>query len=233
MPSRRRANRESFSTSQIGAAVGTSNSKTNTVTDLNGTARATRTLRSLNLTNIPQYSTGSQVNTRVRDIIRFSGVKVSMEWRNLTDSVLQCHVAVLAPTAAVNVGNGDFFRDNTTESRSVDFSSALSSTEFMNLPIKTDRYTILLHKRFLLGRALTEAVQGDNVKGDANYRTFQKYFKINRQIRYEDTSTPRDGNIYLVWWADNYLTAAGTAAVPNAFQCNAYCTQYFRETPNY
>ena len=229
---RRRVALRNFSAKNFGFVPGGNTSKTQTAENLSGTGRNTRALYQINMTEIQKYSgPDDAANERIRNIVNFKGMKVCMEWRNLSDTVLQCHMAILCPRKSTTVSIQDFFSNPAEAERGKNFNNNLSSTEYNCLPINTDEYVILHHKRYQRGRQGDDVGTGeDNTSGKRNYRALHQRQPINRQIRYTDnTNTPADGNVILVYWADSYLTAAGSTPTNNAFQCNIWIVKYFKE----
>lgn len=207
---------------KVGERIGTTNARTeatNTAGILN-----TRTLYNVALNDLDR---GTALNQRERDHVRFSGVKCCIEYRNASGQPLYLNVAVIGLKATSgNVPDTQNFFRGSTDSRTISFSTALTSIQFHCLPINTDDYVIMRHKRMLLASDL----QGEGAyKSDGRaFGSMEFYVKINRQIRYFPESTvPTDGRIFLVYWADKHGEPGGALAQSNAFVFNMRHVQYY------
>jgi hypothetical protein len=94
--------------------------------------------------------------------------------------------AIISPKAECgSVASGGFFRAS-SESRSQDFGRQLTGSQFRCLPINTDKYVILKHKRFRIG-GMSRGWGAGNTKNrslsGSNYMNFFTYVKLNRQLR--------------------------------------------------
>lgn len=211
---------------RIGERVGTGNAKSNRTLNLS-TGVDTRTLYDEPLLNLDQ---GTGRNQRERGVVNFRGVKICMSFQNLNGAAtkpdMYVNVAVISPkaedsgTIALPVAN--FFRAAGTD-RGTNFGTALTAIQFRCLPINTDLYNVHKHKRLNIG----------NVQDTArtNSKTLEFYVKLNRQIRYEGTtSTPTGKNMYLVWWCDIQSTPTAGPVITNAMNLQMDIIQYFHES---
>lgn len=217
---------------KIGHDVNSNTTKTKQVKLLTFVGRNTRTQYTTKLTVLEK---GTAINQRERDIVNFIGINLTCEWRNLSNEVLQCHVAIVSPLATPNVNVTNFFRNPNGTRRARDFDTTLASTEFMNLPINTDEYVVLKHERFTLGRVKDETVttEVDNLSGDPNYKSMKMWLPVNRQLRFDGTNdTPQDSPIFLVYWVDKFMTPENQIPENDAFQMSFLATQVFREPKN-
>lgn len=202
----------------VGSTVGSSNS---------------RTLNSLNLVALEKTTT-NEIDKRQRDLVRFVGTKICIQIANeLSDSTpLVVNFAVVHPRDQNTVNNDKFFRSFGNE-RSQDFGITLSANDLHCLPINTDRYTVLTHKRIKLGGY---NVTTANRFKTQNYDTFKEmslWVPINRQLRYPATgSQPEQGNVFLVWWCDQFLQPAGSSTVADVMAYDIKAYKYFKETFN-
>lgn len=57
----------------------------------------------------------------------------------------------------------------------------------------------------------------------------EKYVKINRQIRFEDSGGNSEQKIGLVWWADYVNSTEGTGAIVGAYRLQYKTIAYFDE----
>lgn len=190
--------------------------------------KATRTLYSVDVTDIAKQST-EQINRRDRDIVNLRGFKWCQEWRNILNTPLLCNWAVVTPRKGDIVETADFFRAANEDARVAAFGTARSSNESHCLPINSDAYVVHAHKRFILGPANGQTNTSWYFPNHKNYIQLKKYVKINRQIRFEDTSTPTTRGVFVVYWMDQTLQPGGAAAVANCAQELTTCVSYFRE----
>lgn len=217
---------------EIGERPGSSSAKREVVFEQNITNRDTRQLYNERLTDIIQ---GTGINERERRIVNIRGWKICMEIKNLRDIPLYVNVAVIAPkmgTTTSGVGVGDFFRASQGADRARDFDTSLSGLEFHCLPINTDRYTILKHKRT---RLVAMAAGGDTVAlSGYSYMNIDWWIPLKRQVRYDGSTGDKNesGRVYLVYWFDGFSANAATLSVANAAQASIRAVAYFRDPGN-
>jgi len=218
---------------RIGEEQGTSTTKRDRTFFIENQALSTRTLYVRNLTDIERTTT-NDIDKRQRDIVNFRGVKLCFEIENNNTTVpLIWHYAVISPkgsnTDVSNVGN-KLFRASEGNQRFTSFGTALSSIEFDCLPINSDRWVILTHKKFMLGGRSNPGADQQTW-----FRTIQDYVKVNRQLRYNDDATVGvqcETPILCVWWCDYFSTAGGTSIVPSALQVSERHINYWNEPTN-
>jgi hypothetical protein len=133
--------RESF-----GRELGSASGKQTAVRETNQLVYKTRTLYVTELTNIAQ---GEGIDQRDRRTIELMGVKLCMELTALSNNPLYVNVAVVHLKNTDSGLNTDFFR-GASGSRGVDFDISLNSNEFHCLPLNTDKFVVLSHKRHCL-----------------------------------------------------------------------------------
>lgn len=223
-----------FSRTNVGEPVGTTTCKSNKLANSTAIVRQSRTLYTVDLTATAQ---GSEINQRMRQHVNFRGIKICMEFRNTLPQVLYVNVAIIASKQVQGISGdtlplNDFFRDNTL-ARSQAFSNALSGLEFHCLPINSDDYTILKHKRFMLTTASAPGGAWNTQQG-TSFFYFEHYVNLKRQVRYlnsEGTTFPTDGNVYLCYWTSLFGEAGGQPP-QNAMNVSTRIIQYFREPKN-
>lgn len=227
---RRSRAKKRFSPRNFGEPVGTGGAKRFETDDSEIVSRDTRTQYIHSLLDIPQ---GTAINQRERNVINMRGIKLCMEIKSLCNEPLYINVAVLAPKDGVTaVSTNDFFRASGATERARDFSITCNSNEFHCLPINTDRYTILKHKRLRIipqgaGTTTTVSLNG------FSYANLNWWIPIKRQIRFNaDTGSPVSGEVSLVYWADKFHTAAGTAISTDQFSVMRRAVAYYREPKN-
>lgn len=154
---------------------------------------------------------GGSSATRQRNEIHISGIQIQLSFLNKIDSPLWCNVAVVSPTNTSTTATAtDFFRGSGTE-RAKSFSSTTAFDRHM-LPINTDAFNVLMHKRFIL--AAVDGGGGNGSYPDPNrpgYRDMTKYIKIGRRFTFEndEDTTPTEPNVFLCMWFQQYQVAAG------------------------
>lgn len=220
-----KAKYQKFSRSRVGEPIGTSESKSVTTHNIALEPRNTRTLYSLHLTPITK---GDDRNQRERNIINVGGFKISFAVRNDRAIPGHFHIAVLSPKGRNNIVIDDFFR-SPSDSRAVDFSTALDDLSMDNLGINSDQYQILKHKKYLLEPSANSGNWQSN--NGRNYKTLRWYVKLRRQLRYESNTddTPLTGAVYLVWWISHMGEASGTVANIDGYDIGYRTEMYFRE----
>lgn len=217
---------------RIGEAPGRGNAKRKTVIDENITNKDTRTLYVYSLTDIDQ---GTNIDNRERRLANLRGWKICMEIKNKRDLPLYVNIAVLSPksgTVTAGVSVEDFFRASSGSDRARDFDVALNGLEFHCLPINTDRYVILKHKRT---RLVASAAGGDTVALNGySYMNLDWYIPLKRQIRYDGSTGDKieSGECFLVYWFDGFGANAATTAVVNSAQVTSRAVAFFRDTRN-
>jgi len=191
--------------------------------------------RSLYQRKLIDVDFGDNINQRQRNIINVSGIKISMEMKNITANPMYVNFAVISPKAGVdpsaNLDTLDFFRASDSNDRSKDFSEALTSTEFHMLPINTDKYTVLKTKRSKVVAALSG---GDTVAlSGSSYLNLDWWIPLKRQFRFDGTlSTPDNGQVYLVYWFDMFMQPGGTLKILNGAKVSEKTILYYHEPRN-
>ena len=211
--------RKSHGQPRLGHDVGVATAKS----DIGSSGTVNTDTRTLTREAILNVGKSDAINARERDIIDLRGFKICLSAiNNLTNLPLYLNVAVLSskfdPTAQPVTTN--FFRGE-GNTRGADFDLNRQSVEFHCLPVNTDKYFVMSHKRYMLSRF-----------GDQNqdHLTDTYYVPINRQIRY-DTSDGNSTNrqFYLVWWCDALNEPSTSIARTDAMQFQWKTVTYFRE----
>lgn len=224
----RAAKRQRFTKTKIGERVGLDNAKRWVARDQQALSINTRAIFSRDLTSIP-HTIDNAINGRQRHMVNFRGIKVCMEVRNNLTVPLYFNVAILHTKENTFPGTTKFFRGSYA-SRTEDFSTTLSALEFHCLPINSDIFTIVSHKRYRLAPANGSA---DYNSGASNsFINISKYHKIKRQLRWANNGDlgPEGGGIWMVYWCDAYGAAGGTATTANAATIGEHVVSYFKET---
>lgn len=218
----------------IGERPGQSTAKKNVqVLDSTTAGYNTRTLWSDDVSQLTKQGTLDEIDYRNRDIANLRGLKFCWELRNDNATPMHFNMAVISPKndKVTTISNTDFFRD-WTNTRARDFSTTLSSNDFRCRPINKDIYDIICHKRYTLGGANEQATNASFSSARSNYRTIDFYIKINRQFRYDGTSTSAEGRrIFVVFWGDLWGNNSGAGGTNNIW-LNRRTILYFREPKN-
>lgn len=213
-----------FSRRNIGERVGTSNVKN---FEIAGTQQInTRTLYSATLVAVGR---GPGISERMRDVINLRGFDINFDVRNdQTDpnKVMFMNIAVLAPKDRLDIDVQDFFRSQSDlNERALDFSIFRTAVQFHRLPVNTDKFTILKHKRYTLN---------PKQAGIRGFRFSTKmYIPLKRQLAYAGTAnstctTP----VFMVWWCDYMFNDTNQQPEVNSATIQYRVVTYFRETPN-
>ena len=214
------------STWRFGDHPGTKHNQTAQTAFVSNAFRSSRTIYSGDLIDITK-AVDHELNRRNYETVHIKGIKVTLSVVNRNTSPLYFNYAVIVPKfdqSTATVPTGDFFRSN-ANGRGLDFSNSLSSLEFHYQPINTDLYHVLTHKRMKLG-PLEPTLYTDG--STTNYATFQKYIKVNRQIRYENNN-PVNGRIIYVYWCDLLEADPSDTPTASAFTYNQYNVVYFSD----
>lgn len=172
---------------------------------------------------------GTEVNQRQRNVLNIQGIQILAEIKNRSADPLLLNIAVIASKGTSGIEVADFFRDQALD-RACDFSSALSSIELHHLPINTDKYIVLRHKRYTLQPGATGGTNIITNHGQS-WMTLDWWLPFKRQVRYDSSSAnnPEDGNVTLVWWADKFESASGTVMSSNQFAIAYRHVCHFKE----
>jgi len=172
-----------------------------------------RSLESAPLLNIPRQTTADEINYREGHKIDLAGIKIHFRLINtLPDTLLTVNLAVLAPYARGQlVDINDFFRNNdSTLAR--DFSISMNNMEMSTLPINTDLYHVLMHKRFRVSGTADVVTAGTRRFAVAyrNHLDFEHWLPIKRQVRFQDDLCLN--SLWFVWWLDGFGNPINVAA---------------------
>lgn len=215
------------SNNKVGETVSSNNSK-RCVTVYEGPSN--KSTRTQYYNDILDITRGTQLDNRQRDIINVRGFKLCMEVKSLlatfaTGEHIMFNIALISNRNGTAPDAIDFFRNSSGDARSTDFSNGLTSTEFHCLPINTDKYAVLMHKRFMLGDSLNDA--------NPSHLFIEEYIPINRQFRYNDGTTSIPNNaLHLIYWADISMLPGGSTPSADAYQVSNTGVVYFKETCN-
>lgn len=210
----------------IGYDPGMETTKRTLITNTND-FKSTRVLYSTDLTDIG--ATGNNaVNARQRDMLYMSGTKLCFELGNARTKPLYVNIAVVHSKkdndTVGSIGTGDFFRSN-GNGRAQTFSDALSSLEFHCLPINSDRFNVLTHKRMVLDPV--SAASGYSATDGKSFTSVGMWVPVKRQIRFNGGEA--QSKIWLIYWFDEFDTPQTDLSIPNAVKVSEHHVTYFKE----
>lgn len=219
-----------FSRTHVGESIGSTNAKSSVI---DSTTAITKDTRTLYTQSIAQLLQGTDINQRLRQHVNLRGFKVCFEVNNGLSIPLYANFAVIAPkgtsTKSSKIDEKNFFRWQGNK-RAIDFSpTLLSSLEFHCLPINSDDYTVLKHKRYRLGPNQTSATF--TAQSGNSFKNIDWYIPLKRQVRYDqdEGGKPTDGDVYMVYWFDGFNVPAGEAPSTSAVAISQRYVVYFRE----
>lgn len=218
----------------VGEPKNTSTAKVYTVWELANINKDGRIAYFDEITNIPG-STGAYNtvrNTRDRNVINISGLKMYVHVKNNATSPVLFNIAVLQPKNSTGVSATNFFKDmgNPTypSSRGRDFNTNLSGIEMSLSNINTDKFNILWHVRRRIGPDGTGGGYVHNA--DNNSIVIKRYLKIGKQFRYDEDVTPKcQTPMYIVYWGATITSAAGTPVAASQLTLSTLAVVFFRE----
>lgn len=224
-------------TKEFGDDLHGENAKRYQVTNTNLSLVNGKTLYLQELTNIPKTTT-NLTDERQRHVINMRGAKICFEvlskW-STTNAPIYFHVAVVSPKGQqVGVTATNFFRGNGA-TRGVDADSNLSSLQWNCLPINADNYTVLHHDKMMLGSSESSGTGEFKDPMRPNYMRYDKWVKINRQIRYMgNASTDCQHPVYVVYWFDWFGRPGGSSGTAllgdDIAEISEHHVTYFKET---
>jgi hypothetical protein len=137
------------------------------------------------------------------------------------------HFAVISPKQLTPSPISERFFRSQENARGQDFNNGLTGIQFDCLPINTDLYDVLMHKR----RTVNPSTGGFGFVPNSgkNYGTLQKYIKIKRQVAYDTEGNTTNGQLLLVIWCDQMFTSVGQPSVNNAMRIAEHHVAYFKE----
>jgi len=232
LPSRKRKRSEIFSKGRIGQKIGTSVPKVYRTNYSDNSALATRTLYGSVINDVP-HSANNDINERQRNVVNCRGFNVYVQIKNTTSIAETFNLALVVPRFCQETTEGtlptlDFFRDPTTDTRGVDFASALPNIAFSKFGINPDKYIVLKHKRYLLNAGVTGGSTTD--EDGKNYRNIEWYVPLKRQLRYRDVAfDDMYQHVWVVYWLDHFQNVGGSLPIANQANCSLITNMVFRE----
>lgn len=225
----KRKSKRKFSRRHIGQDIGTSSSKKAAVT-LASFTRSTRELYLQELTLFPKQTGIDEINRRERDVIAVSGFRICLQFANSLQQPMYLNVAVVHKKDNGVPDPDSFFRGTGDNSREENFNVSLSGLAFHCLPINTDLYTVMRHKRYRMNSRNNPVATDNTFQYGASILTIDWWIKMRRQLRFDGSNlSPQDGTVYLVYWADIMTATSGTTSTTAAYELQTHIVKYFRE----
>lgn len=195
----------------------------------------TRTVTKQDLSVIERVSNvagGLTNDKRVGDVIHMSGAKLNFFIENGSAVPIGCNVAIVVPrnesSLNVTLPIPNFFGGN-SDTRGEAFDLATKTgLELHTLPLNTDKFEVLYHKRKILGR--TFAAGGVTTSTDAkSWGLWDDYIPINKEIRYTDgTGASAVSAPCVLVWFDSMRSPTGAAAFAGCLVAR-HLTVFWRE----
>lgn len=192
-----------------------------------------RTLYANELTLIAKAGATNDINTRQRQIIHVSGFSIKGFMSNNSARHVFLNVAVLSPrnNNATTVAADGFFRDYNA-SRDINFSTGLSGLRMHVLPISTDKFRILAHKRLRVGPAAPDGSTAPIVynvsPGNSCY--WDMYVPLKRNLTYnDDTDTNCESKVFFVLWFSDGTASNTDPTVLNQMTGSIHAVTYYSE----
>jgi len=233
----------------IGRRIGgSSTAKTHLSPILPGFLDSRTFVKDINLLAIEQSSSAALTHARqsfVIDVIGFA-VEFHVKASSASDTYsslngipylnpMLWNVAIIAPTDNNVVTTDDFFRSQgeNKSTRDIDFTNALSAIEMHGLPINTDKFQILMHKRFKVGSCNKQSTTNGSTGAVPDIATFKKWVPMYRQVAYSDSTADKcTSPVYFVYWYDHMFAPAPLGAQPRGAVIEAKVVTYFRDPHN-
>lgn len=191
---------------------------------------STRQMYFHDLTNVEKATGDNEIDRRQRQVIHISGFTIDFMMRNNRPVHLLLNVAIVSPRNNNNVTPlvSGFFREY-TESRDVDFSIGLNCNQFHTYPISTDRWRVLMHRRYKIGPQINyNSATGNN--GIGNMVARKLWCPLNRAITYnDDTVIESEAKVFLIYWCDEMGAPGGSDKIPQGAFGSFRTVTYFKE----
>ena len=145
------------------------------------------------------------ITKRQRDTLHHKGVKVCFMCKNTRKQALFLNWAIVLPKAANTIGSLDLLRgDDQERDHPIDQNS--TTMDLRCLPINTDRYIVLKHKRKTI---LPDSDKGTTSTEGRDLVVIEDYIKTNRQVFFDGDNAEPLQNMFMVWWVDYYGAPVG------------------------
>ena len=188
----------------------------------------TRTKFDRELTGIEkETATTHGIDLRERDIINVLGFKVQTCVKNVSlYNPVQFNYAFVSPKSDKDVPDTEFFRSRDF-SRAFTFSLVNSAVSMNMNSINTDKYTVLLHKKVMLGPAGGSTADTSGVI--PNWANLDYWVPLKRQLRYNfagECETP----VFFVSWFCEQMVSSGDPVSTGSIKIQNNICAYFKES---
>lgn len=206
---------------------------------------STKRVYAQELTWIPENDSIT-LNERSNKTITISGFKLCFEVNNNWARAAYWHYAIVAykdiPTSAFDTGvansgsvaqTASIFRDEARDARTIFIDDTRTGLECHCLPLNTDEYHVLTHKKYRLGPAPAGSagptISEGNGSSGTNQRTIEQWVPLHRQIRYRtDDENSAAEKLFLIQWCSQFGELS-TPTVPAVVRVTKHVVTFFRE----
>jgi len=205
----------------VGVTTRPSSNRFTALNVLQTTAQATRSLYFYDLTELGKQSIQDEINLRDSDLVNIRGIRINWEITNQKTAPIRFNIAVVVPKGVQAVVNTTKFFKGDSANRGRDFSSSMSSIELATLPINTDNYDVVTHKRFILEPGEISQYKSQRM----SYKRIDQWVNIARYFGYNGgTVGAQNRKPYLVYWFDFWGNPAN--ALPSGSACTVAYHSY-------
>ena len=175
---------------------------------------------------------GEELNRRNRMLVNIRGIKICFHMVNISQKNITFHFAIVHNRRDDDEPqNADFYRNDGRhgDTRALAFGTYLSGMDHHCLNINTDKYVVIKHYKYMVGRNASIGTKyNEHMK---NFLHFEKYLKLNKQIRFEDDVASGNyfPNIQILHWADTCDSPANQPPLANTYNLSLNTITYFRE----
>lgn len=221
-----------FGRSNVGQRVGEGTTKRVENTSIENVSKGTQALESYDLTAV---ALGDALNERERYVINCRGFKIRLLVRNFLDAPIVFNWAIVAGRSKNAVTASDIFRaygNGRAQQLGKPSGNGLSRSYG---DINTDEYVVMKHKRFVLSEindpTTTNTLTYEAGKSAWSMKEF--YFPLNRQLRYDSTSsTSCTEKVFFICWASRPLAVANDDGTEGQYRLGLQTIMYFKEPKN-
>lgn len=185
------------------------------------------------------------IDERQRQQIIISGFSIKWSFNNRAAGPIFFNIAVVNPKNqnTPTMSTDGFFRDYNL-SRDVNFSTSLSGLEMHSLPISTDKFRVLAHKRFIIPGAseivtlmpttatppATTSVI--NASGPNNIHCGKLWVPLRKAIKFNDDADDNcESKVFCVFWFSGTTAAKTDPVIQNQVIGAVHATTFFTEVP--
>lgn len=179
--------------------------------------------------SVPAGQFRLNINARDRGAAFISGIRIKQCWLNKAPNSIMVRWALISPkNNTVSSLTAGFFRAYES-SRDADFSSVRSTIEKQTFPINRDKYRVFYEGKMYLGSSTVTAQTRVIDRDRSNMGCMDRWFPINRQVRYNDDSNQDcEDKIFFVWWTTPYMESS-TVVQPSLIETQSSVVTHFRD----